>query len=85
VFSGRGWHAAAAGVGVAMGIRPYIDDDLAAGRLVTPFSLTVPKGERWYLVYHRARLEEPGFAAFRAWLTGAAQAGGDFPRPRPDG
>ena len=41
-----------------MGIRPYIDDDLAAGRLVAPFALSVPKGMRWYLVYrelpHRA-------------------------------
>ena len=46
------------GLGVAMGIRPYIDDDLAAGRLVAPFEQAVPKGMRWYLVYrgssHRA-------------------------------
>ena len=34
-----------------MGIRPYIDDDLAAGRLVAPFASRVPKGMRWYLVY----------------------------------
>lgn len=73
-FYGQALQAAADGVGVAMGIRPYIDDDLAAGRLVTPFAQTVPKGQRWYLVYHQERTEEPGFAAFRRWLIQAAQA-----------
>ena len=73
-FYGQALQAAADGVGVAMGIRPYIDDDLAAGRLITPFAQTVPKGQRWYLVYHQERIEEPGFAAFRRWLMQAAQA-----------
>jgi LysR family glycine cleavage system transcriptional activator len=43
-YYGQALQAAADGVGIAMGIRPYIDDDLQAGRLVAPFSLTVPKG-----------------------------------------
>jgi len=73
-FYGQAIQAAADGVGIAMGIRPYIDDDLAAGRLVTPFALTVPKGERWFLVYQQARLDEPGFAAFRRWIVRAAQS-----------
>ena len=73
-FYGQAQQAAADGIGVAMGIRPYIDDDLAAGRLVTPFARSVPKGQRWYLVYRPERIEEPGFAAFRAWLAQAAQA-----------
>ena len=57
-FYGQALQAAVDGLGIAMGIRPYIDDDLAAGRLVAPFALSVPKGMRWYLVYrgfqHRA-------------------------------
>lgn len=73
-FYGQALQAAADGVGVAMGIRPYIDDDLAARRLVAPFALSVPKGARWYLVYDRARTDEPGFAAFRHWLMRMAQA-----------
>ncbi|MEJ0067963.1 MAG: hypothetical protein WDO24_03625 [Pseudomonadota bacterium] len=56
-----------------MGIRPYIDDDLAAGRLVAPFSRSVPKGMRWYLVYRKFRAAEPGFAAFHRWITHAAR------------
>ncbi len=48
---GQALQAAVDGLGIAMGIRPYIDDDLAAGRLVAPFALSVPKGMRWYLIY----------------------------------
>ena len=55
-----------------MGIRPYIDDDLAAGRLVAPFALTVPKGERWYLVYRSFQAGQRDFTAFRRWIMQAA-------------
>jgi LysR family transcriptional regulator, glycine cleavage system transcriptional activator len=65
--------AAADGLGVAMGIRPYIDDDLAAGRLVAPFDHSVPKGMRWYLVYRPFRTGQRDFAAFRRWIIGAAE------------
>jgi LysR family glycine cleavage system transcriptional activator len=72
-FYGQALQAAADGLGIAMGIRPYIDDDLAAGRLVASFALSVPKGESWYLVYRQARMDEPGFAAFRAWIVEVAR------------
>jgi LysR family glycine cleavage system transcriptional activator len=72
-FYGQALQAAADGLGIAMGIRPYIDDDIAAGRLVAPFALTVPKGESWYLVYKRSRTDEPGFTAFRAWIVETAR------------
>jgi LysR family glycine cleavage system transcriptional activator len=71
-YYGQALQAAADGVGVAMGIRPYIDDDLAAGRLVAPFAQSVPKGARWYLVYRAAREVEPAFVAFRDWIVRAA-------------
>ena len=71
-FYGHALQAAVDGFGIAMGIRPYIDDDLAAGRLVAPFSLSVPKGMRWYLVYRPFRTEQRDFAAFRRWIMRAA-------------
>lgn len=71
-YYGQALQAAVDGVGVAMGIRPYIDDDLAAGRLIAPFALSLPKDGRWYLVYDRDRADEPGFAAFRAWMIAQA-------------
>jgi LysR family glycine cleavage system transcriptional activator len=42
--------------------------------LVAPFSLTVPKGERWYLVYRSFQAGQRDFAAFRRWIKRAAAA-----------
>ena len=63
-YYGQALQAAIDGLGIAMGIRRYIDDELAAGRLVAPFALTVPKGERWYLVYRSFQAGQRDFAAF---------------------
>ena len=73
-YYGQALQAAVDGLGVAMGIRPYIDDDLAAGRLVAPFALSVPKGERWYLVYRSFQAGQRDFTAFRRWIMRAAAA-----------
>lgn len=73
-FYAQALQAAADGVGVALGIRPYIDDDLAAGRLVTPFALSVPKGSEWYLIYKTHRQHEPALRAFRDWLGTVVEA-----------
>lgn len=70
-YYGQALQAAVDGLGVAMGIRPYIDDDLAAGRLVAPFALSVPKGMRWYLIYRSFQAGQRDFAAFRRWIIGA--------------
>jgi LysR family glycine cleavage system transcriptional activator len=72
-YYGHALQAATDGLGVALGIRPYIDDDLAAGRLVAPFTLSVPKGEQWYLVFREFRREEPSFRAFARWIMQAAR------------
>ncbi len=49
-------------------LRPYVEDDMARGRLVAPFSITVPKKRAWYLVYRPFRRDDPGLAVLRAWL-----------------
>ena len=72
-FYGQALQAAADGVGVALGIRPYVDDDLAAGRLVAPFALSVPKGMGWFLIFREARRQEPAFVAFRDWIIRSAK------------
>jgi LysR family transcriptional regulator, glycine cleavage system transcriptional activator len=71
-FYGQALQAAVDGLGIAMGIRPYIDDDLVAGRLIAPFAQSVPKGMRWYLVYRDFRTAQRDFAAFRRWIIRAA-------------
>ncbi|PWC97640.1 LysR substrate-binding domain-containing protein [Azospirillum sp. TSO5] len=60
--------AAIDGVGVALAPRLYILDDIAAGRLATPFGLAVPMVLSWYLVYRASRREDAGFEPFRDWL-----------------
>jgi LysR family glycine cleavage system transcriptional activator len=65
--------AASDGLGVALGIRPYIDDDLKDGRLVAPFSRTVPKGSEWYLIFKESRRGEPALSIFQQWVSQAAQ------------
>lgn len=71
-YYGQALQAATDGVGVAVGIRPYIDDDLRAGRLVMPFPMTVPKGQQWYLIYREIRRDQPDFVSFRDWILAAA-------------
>lgn len=60
--------AAIDGVGVALAPRLYILDDIAAGRLATPFGLAVPMVHAWYLVHRASRREDAGFAPFCDWL-----------------
>lgn len=66
--------AALDGVGVAIGLHPYIVDDLAAGRLVTPFGLSVPKQQGWYLTFRKTATERPDFVAFMKWVRQEARA-----------
>jgi LysR family transcriptional regulator, glycine cleavage system transcriptional activator len=73
-FYGQALQAAADGVGVSLGIRPYIDDDLKAGRLVAPLKVAVSKGSGWYLIFKSARSEDAAFVAFRRWIHKAVEA-----------
>jgi LysR family transcriptional regulator, glycine cleavage system transcriptional activator len=81
-YYGQALQAATDGVGIAMGIRPYIDDDLRAGRLVAPFALSVPKNMQWYLVYREVRRDQRDFVAFRRWLMKAARSKDTFSATR---
>ncbi|AWU97311.1 LysR substrate-binding domain-containing protein [Azospirillum ramasamyi] len=62
--------AAIDGVGMALAPRLYILDDIAAGRLATPFGPAVPMVHSWYLVHRASRREDAGLAPFRDWLYG---------------
>lgn len=73
-FYGQALQAACDGVGVSLGIRPYVDDDLRAGRLVAPFRLSVPKGSQWYLIFRASRRGEPAFVTFQRWIKDAVRA-----------
>jgi LysR family glycine cleavage system transcriptional activator len=66
--------AAIDGVGVAMGRTSYVQDDIAKGRLVVPFDITLPVDAGFYLVSPEARADSPKLSAFRNWLTEAVKS-----------
>lgn len=62
--------AAIDGLGVAMARAPFVTDDLAAGRLVRPFKLPVPKEKGWWLIHPPRERNNKALTALRAWLPG---------------
>jgi LysR family glycine cleavage system transcriptional activator len=66
--------AARKGLGLAIGHEALVVDELAAGRLITPFRLRVPTPHAHYLVYPRWLTRRPALRAFRDWILAEAQA-----------
>lgn len=65
--------AAIDGIGVAMGRTSYVQDDIAKGRLVVPFNITLPADAGFYLVSPEGAAEPPKLKAFRQWLIASAK------------
>jgi LysR family glycine cleavage system transcriptional activator len=65
--------AAADGLGVVLAAPLMAREDIAAGRLVVPFSLSLPTGASYYLVYTQSRANDPSLRAFRNWIIDEAQ------------
>ena len=66
--------AAIDGIGVAMDRTSYVEADIAKGRLVVPFKITLPADAGFYLVSPEARADSPKLAAFRQWLIASVQS-----------
>lgn len=64
--------AAIEGQGVALTVQSLVADDLAAGRLVRPFDVSVESEACYYFVAPARTLRRPIVRAFRAWLLAAA-------------
>ena len=60
--------AAIDGQGVALGGSVIVEADLADGRLVKPFALTIPVDYAYYIVCPETAAERPKVAAFRKWI-----------------
>lgn len=67
--------AAVDGLGVALGRSTIAGDDLAAGRLVQPFALTLRADAGYYFVTPKGSEKRPKIAAFRDWLLHEVRAG----------
>ena len=61
--------AAVDGLGISLTQYAYVEGDLAAGRLVMPFSYVHHTGQGYYLVCSRRRSRSPKVKAFRAWIS----------------
>jgi len=64
--------AAIRGEGVVLGRSALVADELAAGRLVRPFKLSLPAGFAYYVVCPPRALKRPNVKAFRDWLVAEA-------------
>lgn len=65
--------AATAGLGVAIGHRPFVMDDLSSGQLVMPLKAVLSSAEAYYLVTASKVALLPHVAAFADWLLAEAQ------------
>ncbi len=68
-----GLEAAVDGLGVVLGIRELAAHDLAAGRLVAPFELSMAMHSAYYLVSAEASADRPKVVVFRDWLLEEAK------------
>ena len=65
--------AALDGQGVALALRPLVEADVTAGRLIIPFDIAVPSPYAYFLVIPELVSRRPSVAAFRTWLLGEAE------------
>lgn len=71
------------GIGISLGMEPFVDRDLAAGLLVEPFPdrrTYLPRD--WYFVCRAEKAEHPDIVAFRQWLLDQVAADKSMPPPR---
>ena len=61
-------NAAVDGQGVVLSMKALASDDIAAGRLVTPFNIALPLEYAYYLITLEELTDHPHTAAFCEWL-----------------
>ncbi len=77
-------NAAMQGIGVALGMEPFVNRDLEAGLLVEPFGESrtyVPQD--WYFVCREEKSSHPDVICFREWLLDQVAADTSIPPRRP--
>ena len=66
--SSMAYQAAIKGMGVALGQVAFIRDDVAAGRLATPFAEILQDGSAYFLAYREKMPRNPTLESFITWL-----------------
>lgn len=62
------YQAAAKGLGVAIGQRSLVQEDIETGKLIMPISFSIPTDGAFYLIYLPEILRNKRAAHFRNWL-----------------
>ena len=57
------------GLGVALVIKQHVEADVAMGRLIIPFQITLPSTYGYYLVISRKDVAKDVVHAFREWIS----------------
>lgn len=60
--------AALSGRGAALGVLPFVADELASGRLVQPFPLSIDPGDGYFMIYRQRALANEAVASVRQWM-----------------
>lgn len=75
------FEAAIRGLGVVLGRRPLVDDDIAAGRLVPLVPQAIPSGSGYWLVTSQSEFQKPEVKRFRRWLMSELSPGAEDRKP----
>ena len=73
--------AAIEGLGVALGRSPFVEADIAQGRLVVPFDVVLPAEAGYYIIAPEETADDPKIALFRDWLIKSVTPGAKAPPP----
>ena len=60
--------AAIRGLGVTLGRRPLLDDDIDSGRLIPLFDRSIPSGNGYWLVTAQTDFQKPEVKLFKRWM-----------------
>lgn len=57
------------GMGIALGMQPYVEKELNSGMLIEPFpDMRVKHHNEWYFVYRQEKFEQKKIQLFESWL-----------------
>ena len=59
-----------------MALLPLVEADIAAGRLIMPFNLSVPSPYAYFLIMRKILAGRPSVVAFCDWLMAELEAAG---------
>lgn len=79
------FEAAMRGLGVVLGRRPAVDDDIAQGLLVPLVEEEIPSGSGYWLVASQTEFQKPEVKRFRQWLLSELGAGAQDRKLSPAG